>query len=188
MELFQSWYEDARDAGLVHANAMVLSTAGSDGRVSSRVVLLKDYNHKGMVFYSNYTSAKARQLTESPLCALNFFWGPLACQVRVEGKVSKLDADSNSAYFATRDRVSQLGAWASQQSAPLSSRADLQRSYQQIEQQYAEQPVPRPKHWGGYLVTADLVEFWAGKQGRLHERLRYSMNHQGEWEKQLLQP
>ena len=187
--LFAQWYADVLAADVPIPNRMVLSTMTEDNGVSSRVVLLKDYSPAGFVFYSNYTSSKAHNLSANSACALNFFWVELARQIRVEGQATRLAAEISDAYFATRGRLSQLGAWASEQSLPIVNRSVLQRKLEHFEHKFADkQTVPRPEHWGGYLVQPHTYEFWVGKASRLHERLRYSRREDQSWYKQILSP
>ena len=187
--LFAQWYADVLAADVPIPNRMVLSTITEHNGVSSRVVLLKDYSPAGLVFYSNYNSAKGRNLSSNSACALNFFWVELARQIRVEGEVARLPAEISDAYFATRDRASQLGAWASKQSLPMPGRSVLQRDLAHFDKQFADQPtVPRPGNWGGYLVEPHTYEFWVGKASRLHERLRYNRQKDGSWDKEMLYP
>ena len=187
--LFEHWYSEVLAAKVPIPNRMVLSTVTEQNGVSSRVVLLKDYSPAGFVFYSNYTSSKANSLSANSACALNFFWVELARQIRVEGEVTRLSSDISDAYFATRDRASQLGAWASKQSLPMPDSLALQRNLAHFESKFADQPtVPRPSNWGGYLVEPHTYEFWVGKASRLHDRLRYNRQKDGSWSKDILYP
>jgi pyridoxamine 5'-phosphate oxidase len=167
---FAAWYAEAVKAIPEEPNAMVLSTVGADGRPSARVVLMKGFDARGFVFYSNAESRKGQELAARPAASLNFHFRPLGRQVRVEGfteLVSKQEAD---AYFATRPRGSQVGAWASSQSAPLPSRATLEARVAEVEAKYQGKPIPRPPHWHGYRLVPDRMEFWVGRENRLHER------------------
>ena len=186
--LFEHWYSEVLVAKVPIPNRMVLSTVTEQNGVSSRVVLLKDYTPAGFVFYSNYSSSKARNLSSNSACALNFFWVELALQIRVEGEVTRLPSEISDAYFATRDRASQLGAWASKQSLPMPGRSVLQRNLAHFDKQFADQTVPRPGSWGGYLVEPHTYEFWVGKASRLHDRLRYNRQKNGSWDKEMLYP
>lgn len=167
---------------------MTLSTA-QDGRLSARVVLLKGVDARGFRFFSNYESAKGRQLAAHPQAALCFHWKTLrdGVQVRVEGAVERLSAEESDTYFATRPRGSQIGAWASAQSQPLASREEFEACIEQIEQRFADASVPRPPHWGGYLVVPDRIEFWYGANFRLHERVCYASGG-ASWTKEMLFP
>ncbi|MFF4951700.1 pyridoxamine 5'-phosphate oxidase [Streptomyces chattanoogensis] len=171
---FARWFKEAVAAGLHEPNAMVVSTVGPDGRPSSRTVLLKAFNDRGFVFYTNYTSRKGRELAENPHVSLLFPWHPLARQVIVSGTAERIGRDETAAYFRTRPHGSQLGAWASDQSAVVGSRAELEQAYEELAARYPEgEQVPAPPHWGGYRVVAESVEFWQGRLNRLHDRLRY---------------
>jgi pyridoxamine 5'-phosphate oxidase len=169
-ERFASWYAEAVKAIPEDPNAMVLSTVGPGGRPSARVVLLKGFDARGFVFYTNLESRKGRELGAHPAASLTFHFRPLGRQVRVEGLVEKVSPEEADAYFATRPRGSQIGAWASAQSAPLPSRAALEARVAQVEAQYRGKPIPRPPHWSGYRLVPDQIEFWVGRENRLHER------------------
>ncbi|WP_405743863.1 pyridoxamine 5'-phosphate oxidase [Streptomyces sp. NBC_01525] len=171
---FARWFKEASAAGIHEPNAMVVSTADAAGRPSSRTVLLKAFDDRGFVFFTNYTSRKGRDLAENPHLALLFPWHPLARQVIVTGTAARIGRDETAAYFRSRPHGSQLGAWASDQSAPIASRAELEGAYDALAARYPEgEQVPAPPHWGGYRVTAETVEFWQGRENRLHDRLRY---------------
>ena len=180
---------EAVQAGEPEPIAMTLATADAHGRVSARIVLLKQLDERGAVFYTNYESAKAGQLAEHPQVALCLHWKRLreGVQVRIEGAVERTSATESDAYFATRPRDSQIGAWASLQSQTLPDRGDLDARIARYEQQFAGTAVPRPPHWGGYRVVPDLIEIWYGQRARLHERVRYERAN-GEWTKRLLYP
>ena len=179
----------AAAAGEPEPTAMALATADAHGRVSARIVLLKQLDEHGAVFYTNYDSAKATQLAAHAQAALCFHWKRLrdGVQVRIEGTVEQVSAAESDAYFVTRPRDSQIGAWASLQSQTLPQRADLDARITEIERQFAGKPVPRPPNWGGYRVAPNLIEFWYGQRARLHERVRYE-RVDGEWTKRLLYP
>ncbi len=171
---FTRWFLEAADAGVEEANAMVLSTADAEGRPSSRTVLLKGYDARGFVFFTNYGSRKGSELAANPHAALLFPWIVLARQVIVQGRVEKVGRDETAAYFRTRPHGSQLGAWASEQSSPVEGREELERRYAELERRYPEgEGVPVPPFWGGYRVVPASVEFWQGRENRLHDRLRY---------------
>ncbi|MCB5909804.1 pyridoxamine 5'-phosphate oxidase [Streptomyces sp. SF28] len=173
-EQFARWFKDAAAAGLHEPNAMVVSTADAAGRPSSRTVLLKAFDARGFVFFTNYTSRKGRELAENPHLSLLFPWHPLARQVIVIGTAARIGRDETAAYFRSRPHGSQLGAWASNQSSPVASRAELEHAYDELAARYPEgEQVPAPPHWGGYRVTAETVEFWQGRENRLHDRLRF---------------
>nr|WP_315975498.1 pyridoxamine 5'-phosphate oxidase [Streptomyces nigrescens] len=171
---FARWFTDATVARLHEPNAMVVSTADAAGRPSSRTVLLKGFDDRGFVFFTNYRSRKGRELAENPYVSLLFPWHPLARQVVVTGIAERIGRDETAAYFRTRPHGSQLGAWASDQSAPVASRTELEQAYEELAARYPEgEQVPAPPHWGGYRVAAETVEFWQGRHNRLHDRLRY---------------
>lgn len=173
-EQFARWFKDAAAAGLHEPNAMIVSTADAAGRPSSRTVLLKAFDARGFVFFTNYTSRKGRELAENPYVSLLFPWHSLARQVIVTGTAERIGRDETAAYFRTRPHGSQLGAWASDQSSTVGSRAELERAYEELAARYPEgEQVPVPPHWGGYRVTAEAAEFWQGRENRLHDRLRY---------------
>ncbi|WP_436738311.1 pyridoxamine 5'-phosphate oxidase [Streptomyces sp. BBFR102] len=174
MEQFARWFADAARDGLYEPNAMIVSTAGADGTPDSRTVLLKQYDRRGFVFYTNHHSRKGAEIAENPRVALLFPWHPLARQVRVTGTAAKVPREETAAYFRTRPHGSRIGAWASEQSAVVPDRATLDRAYADLAARHPEgEDVPVPPHWGGYRVTPRTVEFWQGRENRLHDRLRY---------------
>lgn len=184
LKLFHNWFEDAKNDELVlEPNAVTLST--SDAK--SRVVLLKEFNAEGFVFYTNYTSAKAKALATNPLCSLNFFWLSLQRQVLIYGKAEQIDAEISDAYFKTRPRESQLGAWVSDQSATIPNRAVLEERWQALDNEYNNREIPRPKHWGGYLIRPISIEFWQGRSSRLHDRILYEFT-KDNWTYKRLAP
>jgi len=170
---FQTWLNDAFEAGLPLPEAMTLATATPDGKPSARMVLLKQVDHDGFVFYTNYNSAKARQLDANPYAALVFYWAKLDRQVRIEGSVSRTSRDESREYFATRPRESQIGAWASEQSEEIESRAVLEQRAAELEKQYGAGEIDCPEHWGGYRLKPERIEFWKSRIGRLHDRILY---------------
>ncbi len=171
---FTRWFADAVRAGLAEPNAMVLATASADGQPSARTVLLKGYDERGFVFFTNYGSRKAREAAENPRASLVFPWHEIGRQIVVTGSVEWLGREDSEEYFRTRPRDSQLGAWASQQSATIISRAELEQHYLELSARYPEgTPVPLPEFWGGLRVVPQVVEFWMGRASRLHDRLRY---------------
>lgn len=187
-EQFKIWFEQALAAKLPEPNAMTLATATSDGKPSARMVLLKDYDERGFVFYTNYESHKGQQLVENPWGALVFWWAQLERQVRVEGQVQKLSSAESDAYFYSRPQESQLGAWASEQSQVIDSREVLEQRLQQLKEEYEHQQITRPPHWGGFRVIPTEIEFWQGRPSRLHDRLLYRLLEEGIWQRQRLSP
>ncbi|MGW2528971.1 pyridoxamine 5'-phosphate oxidase [Streptomyces sp. NPDC001595] len=187
---FARWFRQAATEGrLFEPNAMVVSTADAEGRPSSRTVLLKQFDEQGFVFYTNYDSRKARDLAENPYVSLLFPWYPMARQVIVSGVARRTGRDETAAYFRSRPHGSQLGAWASEQSAVISTRADLDASYAELAARYPEgEQVPVPPHWGGFRVAPQSVEFWQGRENRLHDRLRYVARPDGSWRVERLSP
>lgn len=187
VELFATWFSQAQAAETAEPNAMVLATAASDGRPSARVVLAKQIDEAGVVFFTNSESRKGGELAQNPRAALVFVWPVLQRQVRVEGGVSPLTDDENDAYFGSRPRGAQLGAAASAQSEPIADRAALEARFTAVEQAAGDGPVARPRAWGGYRVAWDLTEFWQGRENRMHDRIRYTRAGDG-WTRERLQP
>lgn len=185
---FREVFEVAKEKVSTDATAMVLSTATRDGQPSSRVVLLKQIRPEGFVFFTNYHSRKSRELSSNPQAALNFYWPEIDQQVRIEGTVSKIHIRESDAYFDSRARLSQVGAWASDQSQPLRSRQELMDRVSALEDKYRDQPVPRPSFWGGFLLRPNLMEFWINGEFRLHDRFQYKLGSHDEWTVQRLNP
>jgi pyridoxamine 5'-phosphate oxidase len=185
----ERWIKDAQRAQLKEPNAMVLATATRDGRPSARVVLLKEVSDLGFVFYTSYSSRKARELETNPFAALTFYWSELERQVRVEGEVRRVPRQQSEAYFRTRPKGSQLGAWASHQSQVLPSREPLESRLKDLEAHYADSTdIPVPEFWGGYCLLHNSLEFWQGRPNRLHDRLRYRRDSEGQWTLERLSP
>ena len=185
---FDRWMQDARQTGLPNPNAMTLATIDPDGRPSARIVLLKSIDRQGAVFFTNRDSRKGLALRAKPRAALLFHWDSLDRQVRIEGAATLVSDAESDVYFATRSRGSQIGAWASAQSQPVTSRAELQRAADAITKKYEGKDVPRPPHWGGYRVIPASLEFWQGRPTRLHERLLYRRQSDGGWLIERLAP
>jgi pyridoxamine 5'-phosphate oxidase len=185
--LFERWYAEALAAGQPQVDAMTLATATPDGRPSARVVLLKGADARGFAFFTNEHSRKGRELAANPRAALTILWAALERQVRIAGEVVRLAPEESDAYFATRPRGSQLGAWASRQSEPLADRAELDARWSELRRRWAGAEVPRPPHWGGFRVVPEEVEFWQSRADRLHDRFAYRRTTRG-WERVRLQP
>ncbi len=188
LALFADWYTAAADCGLREPTAMTLATVDPDGTPSARIVLLKGFDEAGFRFYSNYESRKGAALAANPHAALVFWWEPIERQVRVTGPVTKLDPDVSDAYFERRSRGSRLGAHASPQSRTLADRAELEQRLADVEARFQDHEVPRPSHWGGYLVVPEAIEFWQARRSRLHDRLRYVRDEQTHWRIERLAP
>ncbi|HEX6716245.1 MAG TPA: pyridoxamine 5'-phosphate oxidase [Pyrinomonadaceae bacterium] len=176
---FQLWFDDAIAAKLPLPEAMTLATATPNGKPSARMVLLKQVDHDGFVFYTNYRSAKAEQLDANPYAALVFYWAPLDRQVRVEGSVERTSAQESRDYFSTRPRESQIGAWASAQSEVISGRDVLEQRAKEMEASYCDREIDCPEHWGGYRLKPERIEFWKSRLGRLHDRILYQRTPDG---------
>jgi pyridoxamine 5'-phosphate oxidase len=185
---FQAWFDDVIAARLPMPDAMSLSTVTPDGRPTARMVLLKQVDAEGFVFFTNYNSNKARQLEINPYAALVFYWPQLERQVRVEGKVSKTSKEESSAYFKTRPRESQIGAWASPQSDVISAREVLEQRAHELADQYCDREIDCPAHWGGFRLIPDRIEFWKGRVGRLHDRILYELQPDESWTIKRLAP
>lgn len=187
IEQFRRWLSDAFDAGLMEPYAMTLATATPEGKPSARIVLLRGLDERGFTFFTNYEGRKAEDIEANPRAALVFYWDVLQRQVRVEGSVTKVPGSESDAYFAGRPRGSRIGAWASRQSRVLESREVLEERVRELEKEYPGEEVPRPPFWGGYRVKPEKIEFWQGRESRLHDRLRYERRN-GGWEITRLQP
>lgn len=186
--LFDLWYSEARKTEPNDSNAMALATTNAEGQPSVRMVLLKGHGPDGFIFYTNQQSDKARQISQSGFVALLFHWKSLRRQIRIEGKIGSVDDATADAYFATRSRDSQLGAWASDQSRPLDGRETFEARFAEVAARFDGQPVPRPPHWSGYCVYPHRIEFWQDREHRLHERHLFKRVGPDSWEEGLLYP
>lgn len=186
--LMQEWLKKVIDLQLPEPNAMILSTVSSSGRPSSRTVLLKGLDERGLVFYTNYKSRKGKEISRNPYASILFLWLEMERQIRVEGKIEKLKPEESDRYFSERPRPSQLGAWASNQSSEISGREILVNEYSFLEQKYMGKRIPRPDYWGGYRLLPDYFEFWQGRESRLHDRVCYTYDGKGSWQKSRLSP
>lgn len=189
MELFDEWMQAALETKVDEPTAFALSTVDKYGIPSSRILLLKSYDERGFHFYTNYKSAKAKEMNKNPNVALNIHWKPLHRQVRVVGVVKQMKRKESEAYFSKRPRGSQLGAWASDQSKVLKSRNQLKERLKQVEKQFSDfKKVPCPPDWGGYIIQPEMIEFWQGRESRLHDRFRYTNCGEGDWSIDRLWP
>ena len=185
---FANWFTAAIEASIRDVNAMSLATAGRDARPSVRIVLLKSFDQDGFVFFTNYESAKGKQLDANPYAALGFYWIELDRQIRISGKVEKTSREESQAYFHSRPVGSQLGAWASRQSEIVDARRVLDARMAEMTERFQNKPVPLPPHWGGYRLKPDMMEFWQGRPNRLHDRFRYTQLADGSWQIDRLAP
>ena len=184
---FEIWFEEAKKIGLKDPNAMNVASATKSGIPSSRMVLLKAYSEKGFIFYTNYTSRKSGEILDNPIVALNFFWDALERQIRIEGEIKKVEKEVSDAYFNSRSRLSQLGAHASNQSQIIENYEELTDKLNSFEEKYKDKDIPRPDHWGGFIVIPSSIEFWQGHDGRLHDRLKFE-NENNNWVMKRLSP
>ena len=185
---FLIWFDEAISAGIKLPEAMTLATASRYGRPSARVVLLKHVDDDGFVFFTNYHSAKARDLEENSRAALVFYWSQFDRQVRVEGTVERTSPEESADYFKTRPRESQIGAWASPQSEVITDREELESRAQEFEEMYCDREIDCPEHWGGYRVKPQRIEFWKSRPGRLHDRIVFEKDEEGDWQTSRLAP
>lgn len=184
---FEKWFSAALEAQLYEPNVMTLATADKTGKPNARIVLLKGVDEQGFSFYTNYLSTKGKELKRNPQACLVFFWAELQRQVRIEGKVEKLDKETSEAYFHSRPQGSQIGAIASPQSQVISNRIDLERKVEELTSTYQDKTIPKPAHWGGYIVKPTSIEFWQGRSSRLHDRIKYDLVN-GKWQINRLAP
>ena len=185
---FEVWWNEAVESDIGEVNAMTLATSSSDGIPSARIVLLKGFDERGFVFFTNYHSYKGMQLDENPRACLVFFWKELERQIRITGLTGKTEASESDEYFETRPEGSRIGAWASPQSEVIANRDWLTQNETKIKQKFSAQPITRPPHWGGYRVQPVSFEFWQGRSNRLHDRIQYTLLEQGEWKIERLAP
>lgn len=188
LKVFGEWFDDALAAGIPEANAMSLATAGADGRVSCRTVLLKAWDRNGFIFFTNYESDKATQLAENPNAALLFPWLALGRQIEIIGRAEKISAAESASYFLQRPFKSRVGAWVSAQSRTITSRALLDAKFEQMLRRFRSGKVPLPDAWGGYRVIPKSIEFWQGAPNRMHDRIQYTRCYNGDWRQLRLQP
>jgi pyridoxamine 5'-phosphate oxidase len=187
LERLAAWFEEAVEAGVPEPNAMALATATPDGVPSVRIVLLKGIDERGAQFFTNYESRKGRELDANPRAAATLYWQPLYRAARLEGPVERLSASESDAYFATRPRGAQIGAWASAQGSVLGSREELDERVAEVEARFPDE-IPRPEHWGGYRLRPDAVELWQGRPDRLHDREHFLLQPDGSWRSERLSP
>ena len=188
MKQFANWWQHALESKIEEPNAMTLATCSASGRPSARIVLLKGIENNGFVFFTNYLSRKGTEIHDNPFVSLLFFWKELERQVRIEGKITRVPAKESDEYFSSRPKESRIGAWSSPQSRVIESREILQKNVEKYNAQFAEGIIPRPEFWGGYQVQPDHIEFWQGRPGRLHDRLRYALDENNTWKIERLAP
>ena len=188
IDLFEKWFKEALIAKLHEPNAMTLATMSSSGKPSARIVLLKGFDESGFKFYTNYLSTKGQEIAKNSAVALVFYWGELARQVRIEGLAKKLNKEDSEKYFHSRPRSSQIGAIASHQSQIITSRTELEMVWKKLDKEYENKTIPKPTHWGGYIVKPQVIEFWQGRTSRLHDRIVYKKSDKVNWSIARLAP
>jgi pyridoxamine 5'-phosphate oxidase len=184
---FEKWFAEAMTAEIFEPNAMTLATADKTGKPNARIVLLKGFDENGFSFYTNYLSQKGKELKKNPQACLVFFWGELERQVRIEGKIEKLSKEASEKYFHSRPVASQIGAIASPQSQILNDRKELEQKFEELTSQYEGKTIPKPAHWGGYILKPTAIEFWQGRRSRLHDRIKFDLIS-GKWQTNRLAP
>jgi pyridoxamine 5'-phosphate oxidase len=188
IELFKQWFEDAQSANISEPNAMTIATVNQDGKPSARIVLLKGYSEEGFIFYTNYDSRKGQNIAANPFVSIVFLWKEIERQVRIEGKIIKLSEERSTAYYRSRPKGSQIGAWVSPQSKVIKDRFELEEKYEKFAHKYQEvDHLPKPPNWGGYIIQPTMIEFWQGRSSRLHDRLRYN-SLKNNWQIDRLAP
>lgn len=185
---FGKWFQEAMDSGIYEPNAMTLATTSIDRKPSARIVLLKGYDERGFLFYTNYLSAKGKEISRNPVVAVVFHWPELARQVRIEGTVEKLSKEESERYFHSRPKESQIGALISPQSQLIENRDELEKNWKVAELKYTDKTIPKPAHWGGYLIKPQVIEFWQGRSSRLHDRIVYKKSDKQSWKIVRLAP
>ena len=188
LKQFEKWFQQAMNSGIEEPNAMTLATSTTNGKPSGRIVLLKGIKENGFVFFTNYNSKKGKQIHDNPFACLVFFWKELERQVTIEGEIKKVSDQESDEYFATRPIESRIGAWSSPQSKVIQNRETLEKNVSFFTNKYQSQNIPRPPHWGGYILIPTLIEFWQGGAGRLHDRLQYSIDTTNSWIIERLAP
>ncbi len=185
---FENWWNEAIQNNIIEPNAMTLATCGATGKPSARIVLLKGIHEDGFLFFTNYDSRKGKEIANNPSVSLVFLWKEIERQVRIEGMAEKISPVESDAYFSKRPRESRIGAWSSPQSKPIESREVLQKKYEDYSKKFNTDDIPRPENWGGYIVRPNLIEFWQGRHGRLHDRLQYTIDAEKIWKIERLAP